>query len=790
MPERPTTLGELITAGYGPKTVKDEVRDNLIAKLKKGENVFPGILGYEKTVIPALQNAILARHDIILLGLRGQAKTRILRSLVNLLDEEIPVIVGSELNESPFAPFTAFGRRMAASAGSDLPVAWLPREARYREKLATPDVTIADLIGDVDPVKAATLRKTFADEDVIHYGIVPRTNRGIFAINELPDLQPRIQVGLLNILEERDLQIRGFPLRIPLDILMVFSANPEDYTNRGNIITPLKDRIASQILTHYPADAKTASAITDQESWTDRETHGVTVLLGDEVKLLVEEIAFVARRSELVDQSSGVSARLAIAARELLVSNLERRALKTGESVVAPRLVDFFATLPAITGKVEMVFEGEQQGAEIVAKKLIGDAVKALFEAKFPPVEGPRARAESRRRPRSGELDEDDVSGPTTLERAEARRGTAAAHGGPGPVRRHRRSLHRRQEDHPLRRHAVLRAPEDARIGEGPLGLRPQAREAARPLRAGVPHGARPRGPRPEPPHRARGPRLDGHVRRAREVQPDAQPGVGGAAAYRFTGPRYLSAVCHRLARRRVASRRGSSRRSIFDIFALLHRPARPPAPSVARPDSSLPSRRGLCDRNPFASTQTLTRGIRFRSSRSSPLPLGTQGAAVETDAAINHVHGFVVATAAARSWPHDCILRTPRASVAIRLLVYAVALRGRMARRSGSACNAAPAREPEPGRASGAGISRASASPRRDAFRRHAACCLSEASSRATEEGTRRSTPSGRRDDSLPVAKEQLRRAGVASRAPGKRPPAGSRGGRGPSSRGPRRRP
>ncbi len=252
MPERPTTLGELITAGYAPKTVKDEVRDNLIAKLKKGENVFPGILGYEKTVMPALQNAILARHDIILLGLRGQAKTRILRSLVNLLDEEIPVIVGSELNESPFAPFTAFGRRMAASAGNDLPVAWLPREARYREKLATPDVTIADLIGDVDPVKAATLRKTFADEDVIHYGIVPRTNRGIFAINELPDLQPRIQVGLLNILEERDLQIRGFPLRIPLDILMVFSANPEDYTNRGNIITPLKDRIASQILTHYP----------------------------------------------------------------------------------------------------------------------------------------------------------------------------------------------------------------------------------------------------------------------------------------------------------------------------------------------------------------------------------------------------------------------------------------------------------------------------------------------------------------------------------------------------------
>jgi len=434
MTERPTTLGELIAEGYGPKTVKDEVRDNLIAKLKKGENVFPGILGYEKTVLPALQNAILARHDIILLGLRGQAKTRLLRALVNLLDEEIPVIAGSELNESPFAPFSAYGRRMAASAGNELPVAWLPRAARYREKLATPDVTIADLIGDIDPVKAATLKKTFADEDVIHYGIVPRTNRGIFAINELPDLQPRIQVGLLNILEERDLQIRGFPLRIPLDILMVFSANPEDYTNRGNIITPLKDRIASQILTHYPVDAKTASAITDQEAWTDREAAGLTVLLGDEVKLLIEEIAFVARKSELVDQSSGVSARLSIAARELLVSNLERRALKTGEAVVAPRLVDLFAALPAITGKVEMVFEGEQQGAEIVAKKLIGDAVKSLFESRFPPVEGPRARAESRRRPRNGELDDDDVSGPTTLERAEGRRtASAAAAPAPGP---------------------------------------------------------------------------------------------------------------------------------------------------------------------------------------------------------------------------------------------------------------------------------------------------------------------------------------------------------------------
>src|SRR5512143_298625 len=331
---RPTTLGELRDSGWRPKSVRDELRDNLICAIRAGRNPFPGIVGYEKTVIPALQNAILARHDIILLGLRGQAKTRLLRSLVNLLDEEIPVIVGSELNESPFAPFTKFSRNLAAQAGLDLPVVWLPREERYREKLATPDVTIADLIGDIDPVKAATLKKSFADEEVLHYGIIPRTNRGIFAINELPDLQPRIQVGLLNILEERDLQIRGFPVRIPLDIVMVFSANPEDYTNRGNIITPLKDRIASQVLTHYPRDVKTARCITDQEAWSVRSLDGVKIVVTERVKDLLEEIAMVARRSEFVDQTSGVSARMPIATRELLVSNLERRALRTGERVV------------------------------------------------------------------------------------------------------------------------------------------------------------------------------------------------------------------------------------------------------------------------------------------------------------------------------------------------------------------------------------------------------------------------------------------------------------------------
>jgi len=416
MTDRPTTLGELVEAGYRPRSVRDEMRENLLALLARRENPFPGILGYERTVVPALVNAVLARHDLILLGLRGQAKTRILRALVNLLDEAVPVIVGSELNESPFAPFSKYARTLAATAGPDVPVAWLRREERYREKLATPDVTIADLIGDVDPVKAATLKKTFADEEVIHYGIVPRTNRGIFAINELPDLAPRIQVGLLNILEERDLQIRGFPVRIPLDVVMVFSANPEDYTNRGNIITPLKDRIASQILTHYPRDLATALAITDQEAWSERALHGVEVRLPDSFKALVEEVAFAARRSDLVDQASGVSARMPIAMRELLVSNLERRAVLTGEKVVAPRLVDLFATLPAITGKVEMVFEGEQQGAEIVARKLIGDAVKALFEATFPSVDGPRARGERARR---RDADEDE-GGPFGRDRGPA----------------------------------------------------------------------------------------------------------------------------------------------------------------------------------------------------------------------------------------------------------------------------------------------------------------------------------------------------------------------------------
>jgi magnesium chelatase subunit I len=402
---RPATRGELRASGYRSRGVKDELRENLRGALSRGENPFEGIHGYERTVLPALYNAILSRHDLLLLGLRGQAKTRLLRMLVGLLDPEIPVLAGSELNEDPFDPITKYGRRIVAEKGDAAPIEWLARSERYREKLATPDVTIADLIGDVDPIKAATERRSYSDEEVIHYGIVPRTNRGIFAINELPDLQPRIQVGLLNILEERDLQIRGFPIRIPLDILLVFSANPEDYTNRGNIITPLKDRISSQIMTHYPDDVKTAAKITAQEAWTERA--GVPAIdVPDLFRQLVEEIAFVARQSEFVDQSSGVSARMPISAIEILVSNLERRGLTRGEKKVSPRLCDLPACLPAITGKVEMVYEGEQQGAEVVAKKLIGTAVKKLFDAKFPAPDS--GRPSQRKRDESEEGMEED----------------------------------------------------------------------------------------------------------------------------------------------------------------------------------------------------------------------------------------------------------------------------------------------------------------------------------------------------------------------------------------------
>jgi magnesium chelatase subunit I len=398
------TLGALKASGYRPRSVKQELRDNLRGRLGCGGPLFPGILGYDRTVIPAVVNALLAGHDFILLGLRGQAKTRILRSLTTLLDAAIPVLAGSELNDDPLAPISVPGQRLVATAGDDAPIEWLGPEERYNEKLATPDVSIADLLGDIDPIKAATRKLTFADPEVIHFGIVPRTNRGIFAINELPDLAPRIQVGLFNILEERDLQIRGFPVRIPLDLLLVFSANPEDYTNRGSIITPLKDRISSQILTHYPPDATVAADITRQEAWIERDIP--SVVIPDEFRLLIEEISFAARESDLVDQSSGVSARVAISALELLASNLERRALATAGTArtaarpatpagapasaagtrIYPRLVDLQMLLPAITGKVEMVYEGEQQGAEVVARRLIGQAVKKAFDRRFPEV--------------------------------------------------------------------------------------------------------------------------------------------------------------------------------------------------------------------------------------------------------------------------------------------------------------------------------------------------------------------------------------------------------------------
>jgi magnesium chelatase subunit I len=381
----PTTLGALKKSGYRPKSVKQEIRDNLRAKIARGGTLFPGIMGYERTVIPGVVNALLAAHDFILLGLRGQAKTRILRGLTTFLDEAVPVLEGSELNDDPVTPISTWGRRLVAEAGDDAPVSWLHPEERYNEKLATPDVSIADLLGDIDPIKAATQKLTFADPEVIHFGLVPRTHRGIFAINELPDLAPRIQVGLFNILEERDLQIRGFPVRIPLDLLMVFSANPEDYTNRGSIITPLKDRIASQILTHYPKEIETSAAITAQEAWTERDEP--RIVIPQQVRLLIEEISSAARESDLVDQASGVSARVAISALELLTSNLERRALATSDDEVHPRLVDLYMVLPAITGKVEMVYEGEQQGAEVVAKKLIGQAVRNVFDRAYPEVD-------------------------------------------------------------------------------------------------------------------------------------------------------------------------------------------------------------------------------------------------------------------------------------------------------------------------------------------------------------------------------------------------------------------
>ncbi len=391
---RPATLGQLKAAGYTVLPVKEEMRRNLIRKLRTGEELFPGIVGFDETVIPQLVNAILAKHDILLLGLRGQAKTRLARMLPHLLDEYVPIVHGSEINDNPFAPVSRYAVELIREQGDDTPIEWVHSSQRYGEKLATPDVTIADLIGDIDPIKAANQRLTYSHEGAIHFGIVPRTNRGIFVINELPDLQPRIQVGLFNIMQEKDIQIRGFSVRIPLDLMIIFTANPEDYTNRGSIITPLKDRIDSQILTHYPRTIEHGMAITRQEAWTARETDG-TLIMPEYIEQIVEMVAQQARKSEFVDQQSGVSARMTISTMEALVSNAERRAVINGDAAIVPRIVDLQHALPGITGKVELVFEGEQEGPAKVARALVGKAIREVFALYFPnPLEKPRRSGE------------------------------------------------------------------------------------------------------------------------------------------------------------------------------------------------------------------------------------------------------------------------------------------------------------------------------------------------------------------------------------------------------------
>lgn len=387
------TLGELKAIGYAPQSVKDEMRANLMLKLKSKQTVFDGIQGYEDTVIPDLERAILARHSINLLGLRGQAKTRIARAMVGLLDEYIPVVEGSDMNDDPLAPISKFAHDLISEKGDATPVSWMHRDERYTEKLATPDVTVADLIGDVDPIKAANLNLDYSDERVIHFGLVPRSHRCIFVINELPDLQPRIQVALFNILQEGDVQIRGFKLRMDLDVQFVFTANPEDYTNRGAIITPLKDRIQSQIITHYPRSIEISKNITHQEAKISDDTLSIVERV-ELIEDLVEQISFEARESEYVDQKSGVSARLTISAYESLISGAERRALHNRESKTYTRLSDLFGVIPAITGKVELVYEGEQEGAMSVALLLIGKVVRNKFSQLFPDPEMIKRRRE------------------------------------------------------------------------------------------------------------------------------------------------------------------------------------------------------------------------------------------------------------------------------------------------------------------------------------------------------------------------------------------------------------
>jgi magnesium chelatase subunit I len=377
------TLGELRASGYRPRSIKEELRENLIEKLQKKDKVFEGIVGFDDTVLPDIERAVLSRHNILLLGLRGQAKTRIARMLVHLLDEYMPIIKGSDLHDDPLDPMSRYGKDQVAEHGDDTPVEWVHRNERYVEKLATPDVSVADLIGDVDPIKAASLKLPYSDERVIHFGLVPRSHRSIFVINELPDLQPRIQVSLFNILQEGDIQIRGFKLRLPLDIQFVFTANPEDYTNRGSIITPLKDRIESQILTHYPKTIDIARQITTQEAQlTDAQRQ--KVMVPDLLQILLEQVSFEARDSEFIDEKSGVSARLAISGLENLVSTAERRMLVNRENKAVARITDFWGVVPAITGKVELVYEGEQEGPYGVAINLVGSSIRKTFLDHFP----------------------------------------------------------------------------------------------------------------------------------------------------------------------------------------------------------------------------------------------------------------------------------------------------------------------------------------------------------------------------------------------------------------------
>jgi magnesium chelatase subunit I len=386
------TLGELKESGYQPKSIKEEIRINLIKKLQSKEETFTGIIGYEDSVIPDVERALLSKHNILFLGLRGQAKTRMARQMTDLLDEYIPIISGSEINDDPLNPISRYAKELIFEKGDDTPIEWTHRSQRYGEKLATPDVSVADLIGDVDPIKAANLRLSFADERVIHYGIIPKSNRSIFVINELPDLQARIQVALFNILEEGDVQIRGFKLRLPLDILFVFTANPEDYTNRGSIVTPLKDRIQSQILTHYPKSLENALAITEQEADVAEEQKE-KVSVSDLVKRLIEQVAFEARGSEFVDKKSGVSARLTISAFENAISAAERRAIINNEKQTQVWISDLIGIIPSITGKIELVYEGEQEGPYQVAMNLLDKAIRSQFVHYFPNPDSLKRRA-------------------------------------------------------------------------------------------------------------------------------------------------------------------------------------------------------------------------------------------------------------------------------------------------------------------------------------------------------------------------------------------------------------